>query len=189
MKNHYKSFLNDALNNDSYYITARNLVLKVCSPSSLWLIGSSVYGNIINRLYGTKKPPKDYDFIFDGNLDYSSIPDYLKTKLNHFGSLKMAGRDYEIDLVPLENVMFIVSKNLKPSIETFLSTTPLNIQSIAYDVIDDELMGEIGIDCIIQRLIFVNDPDSAKDDERIYGRPIEDLMKGKSLEYGFDYSV
>lgn len=150
--NYTKIFLEEA-NEYSEFNEAIEIVKKN-STGNIWMIGGFVYRNIISNLHGIKKPKIDLDFIVEKINENLTLPNNWIQGKSRMGSPKLIGPKYEIDIVPITNIYAINLFNLKPTIETFLSTTPLNIQSIVYDFEKNKIIGEKSIWSIENQLII-----------------------------------
>lgn len=106
-------------------------------------------------------------------------------KENSYGNPKLVGPTYEIDYIPLENISSIIRRGLEPTIENFLTGTPLNVQSIVYDVVNNKVMGDIGIKSIEDRVIAINDMEQAKHRADKKGVTPNDLVTDIAEQFDF----
>lgn len=97
-------------------------------------------------------------------------------------SLPPFGRDCEQVLGTIHSV---VRRNLNPTIENFLSGTPLNIQSIAFDIESQKVIGDIGLRSIQEKIIAVNDLEQAKYRAHKKGVSIETLIIDIADQFNF----
>ena len=104
---------------------------------------------------------------------------------NRFDTPKFVCGNNSIDYVPLNKVYSITSRNLSPTIENFLTGVPLTIQYIAYDVYENKVIGEIGIDALRRRVIEINDVHFAEYAARKKGISVEEMVKKKAESMGF----
>ncbi len=167
-------------------------IIRRNSQKDSWLIGGFVYRNIASSLYGTEKAKADLDFIIEKSPDKILVPRYWKKRLNKYGNPKLFRNDgLEIDFVPLENVSSILRRHLKPSIENFLTGTPLTIQSIAYDIKNNCTQGNIGIKALLDKTVAVNDFEQMKiySQQFLYNKNKDNKRWGKDGEkiYYFNY--
>lgn len=163
-------------------------IVRTNSRGGIWLIGGFVYRGIVSELYGTAKIKVDYDFIVENPIEIKLPPDWKQIK-NKYGNPKFSNGLYEIDYVPLRNIYSIIRKRLKPSIDNYLKGTPLTIQSVAYDCINKEVIGEIGLDAIKRKLVAINDIEQAKHYAKIKKISIRDLIREKAENLGFSYYI
>lgn len=161
-------------------------IIQDNSCGDFWLIGGFVYRSIANKLYGIKKPMVDLDFIVEKPIEKIVFPDSWSRTVNRYGNLKFIKNDgMEIDFVPLENVHSIIRRGLSASIENFLTGTPLNIQSIAYDVKNKIIKGDIGTKAIAEQIVAVNDLEQAKIYSARKGKLINNIIQEKASSLGF----
>ena len=147
----YTTFMSSGMD----FISAKNIVMDN-SSDKVWLIGGSVYRNIAHILYGADKPEVDFDFIIERPKENIILPNGWKLGQNRYGNPKFLGSKFSIDFVPLHNISSILRRKLAPSIENYLTGTPLNVQSIAYDVMKGRLAGNIGLKAIAEKIIRIN---------------------------------
>ena len=154
------------------------------SSGKIWMIGGAVY---IPLLFGGGKNVKDYDFVVDGGLvEEIMVSEEYEICKNHFGGLKLLSDSMEIDLMVLSNMYQIVARSLNPTIENLLEATPLNIHSIAYDIEKNEVVGEIGLNAIKERVLRINDLEMANHWAKAYGKTLEGMFSKKASELGFE---
>ena len=172
--------------NDSIEFQETIDIIQDNSSCNFWLIGGFIYRSIASKLYGLKKPKVDFDFIIEKPTEKILFPNSWRRTVNRYGNLKFIKNDgLEIDFVPLENVHSIIRRGLSPSIENFLTGTPLNIQSIAYDVKNKIIKGDVGIKALVQQIVAVNDFEQAKIYSARKGKLINNIIQEKALSLGF----
>lgn len=135
-------------------------IVRDNSKGDIWLIGGFVYRSIVSQLYGIPKLQVDYDFIVETTNEIR-LPNNWELKYNRYGNPKFSNNTYNIDLVSLKNVHSIIRRGIEPTIENYLSGTPLTIQSIAYDCINKKVVGDIGIKAIQDKVVGINDFEQA----------------------------
>ncbi len=155
-------------------------IVKSNSSGKIWLIGGFVYRTIASQLYGIPKPEVDFDFIVEKTTEHFTLPKDWSVQQNRFGNPKLVHENNNIDYVPLDKVYSITSRNLPPTIENFLVGVPLTIQSIAYDVYENQIIGEMGIDALRRRVIEVNDIHFAQYAASKKGISVEEMIKRKA---------
>ncbi len=155
------------------------------SEGKIWLIGGFVCRCIIQDLYNIPMSNDvDLDFIVEKPLPIK-LPVGWKSRDNSYGNPKFVGPKYEIDYIPLNNIHSITRRNLQPTIENFLSGTPLNVQSIVYDVTNNIVIGDIGIKSIQERFIAINDIEQAKHRAEKKGVDVADLVTDIAQQFNF----
>jgi hypothetical protein len=161
-------------------------IIRKNSQGNFWLIGGFVYRNIASLLYGVEKPAVDLDFIIENSTNELLLPNSWEKKFNRYGNLKFVRNDgLEIDFVPLTNIHSIIRRGLPATIENFLTGTPLNIQSIVYDVKHNKVEGDIGIKALFEKKVFINNREQAKIYSMKKGKPINSIIKEKASSLGF----
>ncbi len=164
-------------------------IVEKNSEGNVWLIGGFVYRNIVSELYGTEKPKIDLDFIVEKPIKKFNLPEDWFISKSRMGSPKLVGPNFDIDFVPLDNLYSVKMFNLEPTIETFLSTTPLNVQSIAYDMDNNKLIGEKGIWAIKNKLIIPTENKQIRDYVKEKKEmPFLDYLKKYAQELNFNYN-
>lgn len=174
--------------NSAEFKEAVDLVRKN-SSGNIWLIGSFLYQNLAAELYGlTKKKAKDIDFIVENPADKIILPNNWIEEKTGYNNPKFIKNDgLIIDLVPLNNINSIISRGLSSTIENYLTGTPLNIQSIVFDVNNSKIFGNIGIKALIDKTVAVNDLEQAKINSEHKKKSISQIIKEKAelLEFSF----
>ena len=170
----------------------REALMVACENSrgKLWLIGGSVFRTLANIMYGTPIPDKtDFDFVVE-ELEKTAVcreKDGWRLELNHYKNPKLIKGDLSVDLVPLATVHSIVRRGCEPTIENFLTGTPLNIQSVVYDCARRQIMGEIGIKALQTKTVAVNDPIQATYHAERKNTTVAELLKKYASELHFAY--
>lgn len=91
----------------------------------------------------------------------------------------------QVDYIPLRSIYSISLRQIEPTIEHYLTGVPLTIQSIAYDVDENRIIGEIGIDALQRRLVKVNDLSFAKYYSKKKNKPLQEIIREKADALGF----
>ena len=97
------------------------------------------------------------DFVVEKPVYGFDLPPGWRVDKNRFGNSKLVNGKKQIDYVPLENIYSILQRQIEPTIQNFLTGVPLTIQSIAYDVTENRVIGEIGINALQRKVVEVND--------------------------------
>jgi hypothetical protein len=160
-------------------------IVKRNSSGNIWLIGGMVFRTLASQLYGLPKPEVDFDFIVENANVQIILPKGWEERKNRFGNPKFVNGEKQIDFVPLNNVYSITSRKLDPSIENFLSGTPLTIQAVVYDIINKRLIGERGIDAIKRKVVEVNDLQFAEYAAQKKEKSLNQYIREKADELGF----
>lgn len=161
--------------------------VRTIASGNIWLMGGSVYRTIATQLYGVNKPLVDFDFLVGSVHDCAEIPDW-KTIRNRYGNPKLVNGALSIDVVPLHSDHSILRRQLAPTIENFLTGTPLTVQSIVYSFDEKKIYGTIGKAAISSRVVAVNDMAQAKHYAAQKGIPLREVILQKAHSLGFSPS-
>lgn len=170
---------------DCKQFTEASDIVKKNSFGKAWLIGGFVYRTIASQLYGLPKPDVDLDFIVENHVSDFDLPDGWAVNLNRYGNPKFVYGKKQIDFVPLKNIYSILQRNLEPTIENYLTGVPFTIQSIAFDVYDCLIIGEVGIAALKKRIVEVNNLSNAKYSAQKKNKALTVLIQEKADSLGF----
>lgn len=160
-------------------------IVRENSSGKIWLIGGFLYKNLAHSLYGSKKSTKDFDLIIENANTELVLPENWVEKENHFGSPKLINGEKQIDFIPLSNLYYIQTKNLVPCINNFLEGGGLNIHCLSYDIFGKEILGDIGIKSLEQKIISVYNLEMLEYGAKIYEKTPNEIIKTKAEELGF----
>ncbi|MEK6913798.1 MAG: hypothetical protein AABW47_03975 [Nanoarchaeota archaeon] len=173
--------VNDSILPNRDFQEALNIV-RENSSGKIWLVGGFLYKNLAHYLYGSKKSTKDFDLIVENSNDKLTLPKDWAIRKNHFDGLKFVNEEKQIDFIPLARVCYCEGY---PSIDNFLKSGGLNIHCLAYDIFNNEILGEVGIKALEQKIIASYNLKVLEEGTRRYGRTPNDLIKTKAEELGF----
>jgi hypothetical protein len=133
-------------------------IIQNNSRGKIWMIGGGVYRSISANLHGNELPAVDRDFIVEQGMVSFQLPLGWIVGRNRHGNPKFIHEKAKrsIDYVPIDTTHSIITRNLAPTIENYLTGTPLNVQSIAYDVLNKKVVGEVGLRAISERRVRIN---------------------------------
>ena len=160
-------------------------IVKRNSSGKIWLIGGFVYRTIAGQLYGLPKPEVDLDFVVEYSLFDFDLPSGWRADKNRFGNPKLVNGKKQIDYVPLGNIYSILQRQIEPTIENYLTGVPLTVQSVAYDVNENRIIGEIGIDALQRRVVEVNDLLFAEYAANKKNKSLQAMIEDKADGLGF----
>ena len=160
-------------------------IVKRNSSGKIWLIGGFVYRTIASQLYGLPKPEVDLDFVVETPVQDFDLPRGWGVDKNRFGNPKLVSGKKQIDYVPLGNIYSILQRNIEPTIDNYLTGVPLTVQSVAYDVYANKVVGEIGIDALRRRVVEVNDLLFAKYAAQEKNKSLQVMIQEKADNLGF----
>ncbi|MDP3992227.1 MAG: hypothetical protein Q8P79_01825 [Nanoarchaeota archaeon] len=168
----------------------------------IWVIGGFVYRPIIKSIYPELKVSEpsqiDIDFLIERSPPERDLylPEDWNPKITEYGNLYLVKDNMRIDLNYLRNFHSIIRRGLKPEFGHFFTGTPMDVQSIAYDLTDKSagVTGKIGIEAIRDRIVRINNLEEAQYEARNISESlkkdftIEDLVmqKAKELDFGYD---
>lgn len=180
----YQEFINS---NEQYRVAFD--IARANSVGNVWLIGGGVYRTLAYLTYGVVSPSFDFDFIVEQQRPTLVLPSGWSEKRNRYGNLKLVSENMSIDLIPMDNIEHIVVRKIEPTFENLLAGTPLDVQSIGYNLGTREIIGEIGFGAINNKMVGVNDSEQLG----IYAkkkdlRP-ERIIKDKASELGFRFDM
>ncbi len=158
----------------------------------VWIIGGFIYRPIIKKLYGEipELSQIDIDFLIERGPAKEDlyIPKGWEPKITNSGYPYLEKEKIRIDLNYLFSFHSIIRRSLRPRFKHFFTGTPLDIQSIAYDLTDKNIgvIGKHGIDAIKRRIVKVNNLEEAKFEAEKRGTSVEELVTQKAKELGFE---
>lgn len=187
---HLNNLFIKVIENDTDFREAVSLVRKN-SSGNIWLIGGFLYQNLVAEIYGlTKKKAKDIDFIVEKPADKIILPNnWIKEKTGYNNPKFIKNDGLIVDLIPLNEVNSIIRRNLPVTIENYLTGTPLNIQSMVFNVDKSEIFGDIGIKALSNKIIVVNNVEEAKINSEHKKKPINQIIKEKAKALGFSFTL
>ena len=150
-------------------------IVKRNSQGRIWIIGGFVYRNIIRNIYGEiPTPPEiDIDFLIEKSSKNRNLyaPEGWDLKITDYGNPYLLRGKTRIDLNYLFSFHSINARKLGQKFKHFFTGTPMDIQSIAYDLTDKNVgvSGWRGIDAIKRKLVRINNLEEAKFEARNRG--------------------
>lgn len=185
----YRKFLRRNQQFDEAYEIARKN-----SRGNVWVIGGYLYRNLAKEIYGEESvctpDITDIDFLFEGQIRDFYMPAGWELKFTDYGNPYFMRGKERIDLNNLLTFSSILMRKLSPTLVHFLTGTPLNIQSVAYDCKAGKVIARrAGINALNCRTIRINNHETARDEARKRGISIEEMLKTKADELGFRYFI
>jgi len=154
-------------------------LIRQNSKGRIWLVGGYVFRNLAHALYGTPKPNGcDFDFVAEELTETNLLPGW-RVKQNTYGSPKFYKGTLTIDLWPLKDTKSIIRRKLEPTIENFLTGVSFTVQSIAYDLCQSKIIGEIGIRALETKTIDIHDLEDLETYTNKRGIATEDYIREK----------
>jgi hypothetical protein len=122
----------------------------------VWLFGGGVYRPIISDTYLNRRASADFDFIAEHCVIEPVVPPGWSVKQNTMGGFKFKKGELVIDLWSFDIHSSPKIDNKPWNINSVLKATPLNVQSIAYDLRTQNVIGAIGLKAIKAKVVKAN---------------------------------
>lgn len=178
----FEPYLKDPMFLEVFDLVNRN------SNGKIWLFGGYLYRNLIAALYGRKPYSYDIDFIVEERNEMLENVTGWNIKVNSYGVENYERMTNRTSITDIRKVVRVEGlKNF--TIEEVITGTPLNIQSIAYDLQENRIIGQRGIEALRAKLIKVNNIAQAKFYAERKGKELKDIVIEKAEELGFDYKL
>ena len=161
-------------------------IVKNNSKGNIFLVGGTISRTLASELYGGKQKHQDYDFVVDVLNENLEVPKGWTVTHYKFNNPTFKKDDIEIDIFPLSDHQYIKNNNLEPTIENFLAGVPFSIQSLVFDIKQEKLIGEDGIEAIKNRKFKVHNIESAKEVAKRKGISINERMMQKAKSMNFE---
>jgi len=163
----------------------------------IWIMGGFVYRPIIKSIYPELKVSEpsqiDIDFLIERGPASQDlyVPKGWDKKITESGYLYLEKEKIRIDLNYLFSFHSIITRHIRPRFKYFFTGTPLDIQSIAYDLTDKNVgvKGQRGIEAIKNKIVRINNLEEAKFEALKRGIGLEDLVIQKAKELDFNYDL
>lgn len=172
---------------DEVFLEVLDLV-KQNSKGKVWIIGGFVYKNLANVLYGGEIYNYDIDFIVEEKNDMLKEINSWEIQTNNYGNQNYVRDNNKMSFTDLRKAIRVCGLN-NPTIEKFIEETPLNIQSIAYDLDQNKIIGEKGIKALKKRIVRINNKEQADFYAERKGKKLEEIIKEKAKELNFSYEI
>ncbi|MFZ1971076.1 MAG: hypothetical protein WAU65_02770 [Candidatus Nanoarchaeia archaeon] len=161
-------------------------IVKDNSFGKIWLVGGFLYKNIASSLYSSQKSTKDFDLVVEEAKSNLILPEGWKITTNHFDGIKFVNGKKEIDFMPLANLYYIKNNHLSHCINNFLEGGGLNIHCLAYDILGEKVVGDVGIKALEDKVISAYNLEMLEYGARLYGKTSNEVIRQKAKELGFE---
>ena len=154
----------------------------------VFVTGSALYGGIVRRLYNRGGIPlTDFDFVVATYEDWDRIKPANGWMKGHIGPFEKEynGGVKRFTKAHAQMDVSSLSKYDPPHIETLLSETPLNVQSLAFDAREGIIIGEVGQRAIREQVVTVHGIADAGYYADMKGMTVEELVQKKAKQLGF----
>jgi SAM-dependent methyltransferase len=157
----YSQIVKSHLQNNSDFQTAISTINNLVPKSKIWLIGGQVFRPILKEIYDIPyTADTDFDFIIEKLpvVNEEDVPkDFILSKTG-LGAPSLTKGNLQIDLIPLEDATKLSKDELtqlspEESLERYFQRVPLNIQAIAYDVLNERVIGQDSLKGIQDKVI------------------------------------
>jgi len=155
------------------------------SRGRIWLIGGFLYKTLIKKMYGTDVPSKDFDFIVERTREKLELPEGWKSRTNRFGNPELSSEDNMVDLIPLDNLLYLRKKNIEPSIDNLLASVNFSVFALAFDLKEEKIIDGGGVSALEEKVVRVHNLEAAKLSSEIYSTPINDMLRLRAEELRF----
>lgn len=143
------------------------------SKSTPYLVGGKVYRTLIEVVYGypARAECVDYDFVTESVAKKKKVPygwmpkvgpNYPTLNLvNLQGSIRLKSKKgCCIDIVSTKDILQIKDGRFPEDISGYLRSVPLNIQSIALDIHNRKLIGDVGKQAVMEQKVHIHNHES-----------------------------
>jgi hypothetical protein len=167
------------------YLEAREL-FDINPAKNHWLGGGFIYRNLLRMVHGLQQiPDADLDVLVDtgkpGPKEPLNVPSGWMEEKTGFGCPRLitaTGR--QIDYIYLDEIVDLRINKLEYTVENFLTITPLTIQSVIYNIEQQKLMGDLGIEAIANKEIKINFPRRARFAAKRRGMTMMEYLQSKA---------
>ncbi len=163
-------------------------------PGGYWLIGGHVYRTIIEHLHGVpRKESFDVDIIVESMVDADQyhVPNGWELTVTGLGSPRFIKNNKQIDLIILDtavhpdDVSRVSMMTVEEKILSYMRRTPLTVQSIVYDIVNQKVFGDVGLAAIRERTVAINCREKCINFCKRHNLEINDFISTKARELGF----
>jgi hypothetical protein len=153
------------------------------AKGNVWLVGGIVSRVLVEDIYGIPQQGYDFDFLLEDLKTELIVPTGWSVKRTKHGNPTFTKNDLEVDLFPIATHNFIKSHGLEPTIENFFQGVPFTIQAIAFDVKNQRIVGNRGINALEKKEYAVNNREEAQAMAEKKGITVNEriLKKAKSM--------
>ena len=181
-----------ATRDDSSFLDALAIV-KANSSGKIWLTGSYLYRLLASYLYPQGMDLRYWrfstpmDFMVDTFVELR-IPEGWGKSSSVEGNTAFFRKESSVPafyILPLANVPSIRATGAEVTIENYLREAPLTVQSLAYDIYQQRLLGEVGIRALLEKSVGVHHVEAASYYAQRKGQPIDEIITQKVQQLGF----
>jgi len=178
-----ESFIDEAYPNERFREALG--IVNANSRGKIWLIGGFLYKTLIKKIYGTDIPYKDFDFIVERGRGKLELPEGWSYRINRFGNPELSSEDNCVDLIPLENILYLRKKGIKPSMDNLLASVNFSVFALAFDLREEKVIDGGGVSALEEKVVRVHNLEAAMLSAEIYRTPINEMLRIRAEELGF----
>jgi len=160
------------------------------SKGKIWLMGGFLYRNLVRELYEPTREiyTADIDFFVEERSDMLKNVSGWSKYTNSYGAENYMNGKTKISFSELKKAIRESGKSPK-TIEELLKEVPFTIQSMAYDLDENKLIDEGGIEALLSKSIGINDKIQAEFYARQHNTSVKEMLETKSKELNFDFLI
>lgn len=160
------------------------------SSGKIYLVGGYVFRTIAEKWYDTHPERTDIDIIVENLAAQIALSERRKAegwnvRTNSFGHPKFFCQNLVVDCWPLSETSQIKRKEQTSTLRNYLSGTPLTVQSIVYDLLEEVVIGEVGMRALLEKTVRVNDLEQAQLAAQRKDMTLEQYVRWKAKGIGF----
>jgi hypothetical protein len=159
-------------------------LVKQNSQGKIWIIGGFLYKNLASALYNIPPYEYDIDFIVEHKNKELKKVDGWEIQTNRYANPNYVNDKCKMSFTDIHKAIRI-SGFRNPTILDFILDTPLNIQSIAYDISNNSLVGDLGISALKEKVVRINNMAQAEFYAKRKNKTLEEIVSDKAGELGF----
>ena len=144
--------------------------------------------NLASALYATIPYEYDFDFIVEHKNKELKQVDGWDIQSNTYSNPNYVRDGNKMSFTDIHHTIRATGFRGQ-TIEDFIMDTPLNIQSIAYDIAEKKLIGEIGIKALYEKVVRINNRAQAEHYIKLKNKTLEEYVneKAKDIDFKVEY--
>ena len=178
-----KSFMGEAYSNERFREALS--VVSANSRGRIWLIGGFLYKTLIKARHGTDIPSKDFDFIVERARGKLNLPEGWTARTNRFGNPELSSKDNMVDLIPLDNLLYLRKNKMEPSISNYLASVNFSVFALAFDMREEKIIEGGGVSALEEKVVRVHNLEAANISADMYNTLINEMLRIRAEELRF----
>lgn len=174
---------------DQKFKEVLEIVKTNVKSGNIWIIGGIVYRSIINELYKSKSDENfDFDFILEDPIDSKKIkvPEGWQITKTNLDCPRLIKGKTQIDFIPLADISAKKRFGWDATIDNYFRQVPLTIQAIVFDIQKDKVLGNLGVDAILNKEIKINNLNECRNFCKNRKISIRKFIKTKAKSLNFN---